>query len=251
MTIPDDIRQWRKERRAELLSRRVAVTADLHRKWNDAITELLLEGFPVLQRLVVGCYWPFQGEFDPRFVIRRLREGGARAALPVVVKKNAPLEFREWWPGARIRMTGGAIDLPIPEGTEVLKPGALIIPPIGFDSRGYRLGYGGGYFDRTLAATVPHPLKIGVAFELSRVPTIHPQPHDVPMDFIVTEAGIHYVSEDGLELIPDRSKVIELAADIARERDLVARGGHDQTLRQARSRTRAAAQHSSPPCYTH
>ena len=80
--------------------------------------------------------------------------------------------------------------MPIPQ-TEAVVPDVLLMPPVGFDADGYRLGYGGGFFDRTLAAAAPHPLKIGLAREASRIDTIHPQPHDVPMDFVVTERGIH------------------------------------------------------------
>lgn len=249
MTMPDSIKQWRKEQRTELLARRVAVATDQRRAWTEAITASLLEGFPFLNRLVLGCYWPFQGEFDPRFAIHRLRESGARAALPVVLQKSAPLQFREWWPG--VSTTRGVFNLPIPDSTEVLTPQALLIPPIGFDSRGYRLGYGGGYFDRTLATMAPQPLKIGVAFELSRISTIQPQPHDIPMDFIVTEIGIHFVGQTGLELITDRARVAKLASGIAAERNHIAREGDHQVRGQAGRNTRAAQQYSSPPCYAH
>ena len=112
--------------------------------------------------------------------------------------RDTPLVFREWWPG--VAMTPGVFDLPVPDDTNVVQPHALLIPPVGFDAHGFRLGYGGGFFDRTLAACTVQPLKIGVGFELSRLPTIQPQSFDVPMDFIVTEAGIHVV-EDGLRLI--------------------------------------------------
>ena len=166
-----------------------------------AVTALLLRGFPLLHEATVGFYWPFKGEFDPRFVIHRLRQQGARVALPVVLQKNAPLEFREWWPG--VAMARGVFDLPIPHGTEVLQPGALLIPPVGFDAQGYRLGYGGGYFDRTLAAmSSPQPLKIALGFELSRIATIRPQPHDIAMDFVVTELGIYQAGENGLQAAP-------------------------------------------------
>ncbi len=161
-----------------------------------AITRLLLDGLPCLQGMVVGGYWPFKAEFDPRPAMHCLRRSGATLALPEVVEKDAPLQFREWWPGAPMRP--GVLGLPVPDGTQRLTPQALLIPPLGFDAMGYRLGLGGGYFDRTLAAMDPQPLKIGVGFELSRLQTIHPQPHDVPMDFIVTEAGIHRVGADGL-----------------------------------------------------
>jgi 5-formyltetrahydrofolate cyclo-ligase len=250
MTMPDRIKQWRKEQRSELLARRVAVARGQQRTWTEAITASLLEGFPILQSSVVGFYWPFQGEFDPRFAIRRVREAGARAALPVVLQKAAPLQFREWWPG--VSTTKGVFNLPVPDGSEVLTPQALLIPPIGFDLHGYRLGYGGGYFDRTLAAMTPQPLKIGVAFELSRMRTIQPQAHDIPMDFIVTEAGIHYVGPAGLELITDRARILELVGAIVAERKHVARAGGHQPCKQDASGPWAARQDRFPSfsrCY--
>jgi 5,10-methenyltetrahydrofolate synthetase len=197
MGTPTEIKEWRRAERARLVALRTAVTEADHRHWSAAITAALIDGFPQINRMTIGLYWPFKGEFDTRYAIHHWRTRGARAALPVVVEKAAPLEFREWWPGAP--MTKGVYDLPIPEGTAVVVPQALLIPPIGFDARGYRLGYGGGYFDRTLAALDPKPLRIGVAFEISRIATIHPQPHDIPMDFIVTEAGIHRMTAEGLQ----------------------------------------------------
>lgn len=214
MAIPEELRQWRKAQRDELLARRIAASGADRQRWNEAITRLLVDSFALLQHMVVSFYWPFKGELDPRFAIRTLRDRGARAALPVVVRTSAPLEFREWWPGVRTRP--GVFDLPVPEGTPVLDPEALLVPPIGFDSLGYRLGYGGGYFDRTLAARSPQPLKIGVAFELSRIATIRPQPHDIPMDFIVTEAGVHGVGKNSLEIITDPREVNERAKALVR-----------------------------------
>jgi len=161
------------------------------------MTRHLLEAFDVPSEAIVGYCWPYRGEFDPRYAIRHWRERGVTAALPEVVEKKAPLQFRKWWPGAPMRP--GVYDIPVPEGTEILVPDIAIVPMNGYDSCGFRLGYGGGFFDRTLAAHEPQPLKIGVAFELSRIPTIGPQPHDIPMDYIVTEAGIHRVNEGRLE----------------------------------------------------
>lgn len=228
MTIPEDIPQWRKAMRAGLLAKRAAVPQRLHREWTAVMTQRLVAGFPMLQRMTVGFYWPFQGEFDPRFAIRQFRLGGAVAALPVVVQKRAPLQFREWWPGVA---TGkGVFDLPVPEGTRVVVPQALLMPPVGFDEQGYRLGYGAGYFDRTLAVMTPQPLKIGVAFELSRLATIHPQSHDIPLDFIVTEVGIYRVVPAGLQLIEDPDRAAELAAQLVNLRN-------------------PAAEFASPPCY--
>lgn len=228
MENAEDIKLWRKARRNELLARRAAVPREQHQAWTAAMTEHLVAGFPLLQRMIVSFYWPFQGEFDPRFAIRRFREGGAVAALPVVMEKRAPLQFREWWPG--VATSKGVFDLPVPEGTRVVVPQALLIPPVGFDGRGYRLGYGGGYFDRTLAAMTPQPLKIGVAFELSRLDTIHPQEHDIPLDFFVTERCTYRNTPEGLEAISDPARVAELAT----------------TLLSARQ---PAGEYASPPCY--
>ena len=153
MGMSEECKQWRKERRAELLSRRRAITDAERSQWNASITRLLIEGFPFLRSMTLGFYWPFQGEFDPRFATRHFRKHSATTALPVVVQKGAPLQFREWYPGAIV--VKGVFDLPMPSETRVVRPQALLIPPVGFDAQGYRLGYGGGYFDRTLAALTP------------------------------------------------------------------------------------------------
>ena len=193
------IRDWRKEQRAALIARRMAVPPGTLRQWNEAITELIASAFPMLAVMTVGFCWPFKNEFDARFVIRRFRDRGAVAALPAVVAKASPLQFRTWWPGAP--MTPGVYAIPVPDGTELVVPDAAIVPMNGFDEQGYRLGYGGGYFDRTLAATQPRPLAIGVGFELARMPTIQPQAHDVAMDFVVTEAGLHAAAGGRLERV--------------------------------------------------
>ncbi len=218
MALPSELTAWRKAERARLLDQRTAISREQHAAWNETITETLLQGFPRLASMVVSFYWPFKGEFDPRFAIHGWRSQGARVALPVVLEKKAPLQFRQWWPG--VKTSAGVYDLPIPEGTAIVLPDAALIPPIGFDSRGYRLGYGGGYFDRTLASLSPQPLKIGVAYELSRIDTIRPQPHDIPMDFIVTEAGIHLVRGSSLEHATDLGEVHQRLAALTRERGL-------------------------------
>lgn len=216
MDQPSDLAFWRKQLRTGLLAQRMAVPSGAHRAWSASITTTLLAAFPLLRRMAIGFYWPIKGEFDPRFALRTLRDAGAIGALPVVIRKAAPLQFRQWWPGAPV--TRGVYDLPIPQGTPIVEPGAVLVPPIGFDARGYRLGYGGGFFDRTLAAMAPQPLKIGVAFELSRIATIHPQWHDIPLDFIVTEAGVHRVTDAGLERIESPSAVSALAERIVADR---------------------------------
>jgi 5,10-methenyltetrahydrofolate synthetase len=216
MNQPADLSAWRKIKRAELLAAREAIALDVRRSRNETITQLLNAAFDVLAGSCIGFCWPFKGEPDPRFFLHAMRSRGSRSALPVVVAKKKPLEFREWWPGAPT--TPGVFDLPIPQGTEILRPHALLVPPVGFDTQGYRLGYGGAFFDITLAAMTPQPLKIGVAFEVSRIPTIYPQPHDIAMDFIVTENGVAQVQGGRLVAMSDPAEVRTIAAQLLRER---------------------------------
>jgi 5,10-methenyltetrahydrofolate synthetase len=207
---------WRKQERTRLIAARLAISVADHARWSRTITEHLVQGFPQLNTMAIGFYWPFQGECDPRHAIHHFRQAGARAALPVVTGKGMPLTFREWWPG--VAMSRGALDIPVPDATAVLQPQALLMPPVGFDGAGYRLGYGGGYFDRTLVAMTPQPLKIGLAFEVSRMPTIHPRPFDIPMDCVVTELGIHCQSEGALRLVTD-IECVGLVSRMIRDRD--------------------------------
>ena len=127
--------------------------------------------------------------------MRALHREGTCLALPVVEEKARPLLFRPWQPATRL--APGIWNIPVPAEGRPVRPDALLVPLVGFDGEGYRLGHGGGYYDRTLAAMAPRPLAIGVGFAASRLPTIHPQPHDVPMDLIVTEEGVAPVSASG------------------------------------------------------
>lgn len=196
MPLSPALNEWRREQRADLLARRMAIAPVRRKAMNDRLTDLLLAAFPLGAPLVVGAYWPFKAEFDPRFALRHWRLHGARTALPVVRAKAQPLEFRLWWPGARTEP--GVFQLPVPVEGEVVRPDVVLMPPVGFDQQGYRLGYGGGFYDRTLASLSPQPVKIGVAFGVSSIPTIDPQPHDVPMDFVCTEDGIRAVQDHTL-----------------------------------------------------
>ena len=107
--------------------------------------------------------------------------------LSVVIDKHGPLEYRTWRPGENL--ISGVWDIPIPEKREIVIPTMVLAPLVGFDRSSYRLGYGGGYFDRTLAALRPQPFAIGVGYEFQQLETIYPQPFDMPMDLIVTETG--------------------------------------------------------------
>lgn len=213
----DEIRAWRKARRSELVTRRSQVPEAERRRWNERLTQRLLGAFALSDDSVVGFCWPFQGEFDARFAVRTWRDQGATAALPEVVQPKAPLQFRRWWPGAPMR--AGVYDIPVPDGTEVLVPDVAIVPMNAFDERGYRLGYGGGFFDRTLEGCGGRMVAIGVSYEMLRVPTIYPQPHDVPMDFVVTEAAIYTGGGEALAAV-DPASASERFQRLMREREL-------------------------------
>jgi 5,10-methenyltetrahydrofolate synthetase len=184
-----EITAWRKERRAELITRRAALDPQVRAAATQSVTRLLIEGFAISAGTVVAFCWPYKGELDARFAMRHWRERGAVAALPEVVGRESPLRFRRWWPGAL--MKSGVMGIPVPDRTEIVVPDIALVPMVGWDDRGYRLGYGGGYFDATLAALMPRPVAIGLSQELFRLETIFPVAHDIAMDFVVTEAAIY------------------------------------------------------------
>jgi 5,10-methenyltetrahydrofolate synthetase len=200
--------------RAELIAQREGVAPPRRRAVDAGINELLEQTFTWLAGRVVAFCWPYRGEVDVRVAIRRFRDRGAVAALPEVQGRGRPLRFRRWWPG--VAMVPGALGIPAPVGTDLVIPDEAFVPLVGFDGAGYRLGYGAGYFDRTLAALARKPLTVGVGTEAARLPTIHPQPHDVPMDVIVTEAGVHAVVDGTLVATPATAAAGEAAALLAR-----------------------------------
>jgi 5-formyltetrahydrofolate cyclo-ligase len=160
------------------------------RLWGNEIEAKLRALFVERPVTTLGVYWPFQAEFDPRALIDWVIAQGFAVALPAVVDKKGPLEYRAWRPGEAL--IDGVWNIPIPEVRKVVLPQAVLAPLVGFDRQCYRLGYGGGYFDRTLAALAPRPRAIGVGFEMSQMETIFPQSFDIPMDVIVTEARIRH-----------------------------------------------------------
>ena len=183
------VRQWRRGERERLLALRQGLPAPERRQCSeriDAELRRLLDERPG----ILGVYWPFRAEFDPRPLVDWAVAGGRIVALPVVVDRKGPLEYRTWRPGEPL--VDGVWHIPVPERREVVVPAMVLAPLVGFDPACYRLGYGGGYFDRTLATLAPRPLAIGVGFSRQAIATIHPQPFDVPMDVIVTEAGARW-----------------------------------------------------------
>lgn len=184
----DEIRLWRRQQRQRLIDERMAMPVSLRLEQGETAKQHLIEAVDIAAHRTLGIYWPMRGEMDVRDIARAHVEAGGIAALPVVVERNAAVEFWRWWPG--MKMDKGIWDIPIPAGRELVHPDLLIVPLVGFDSGCYRLGYGGGYYDRTIAAANPRPLCLGLGFSVAALPGIFPQPHDIPMQMIVTERGV-------------------------------------------------------------
>jgi 5,10-methenyltetrahydrofolate synthetase len=188
-TVPssgwNDIRRWREAERKRHLAERLALTPDDRQERSGRIASRLDSTIGKIGGRIVGVYWPIRGEPDLRNWGIRVIERGGRIALPVVVRKGWPLEYRIWMPGDPLER--GVWNILVPRCGPSVQPDIVIAPVVGFDEAHYRLGYGGGYFDRTLAIMPRKPLAIGVGYAQSRITTIYPQPHDIPMDVIVTD----------------------------------------------------------------
>ncbi|MBI3157962.1 MAG: 5-formyltetrahydrofolate cyclo-ligase [Burkholderiales bacterium] len=141
----------------------------------------------------IGAYWPIKGEFDTLPALYRWSEADAarRIGLPVVDRATRQLRFHVWYPGCA--MEEDAYGIPKPKDTEAFDPQMLLVPCVGFGPGGMRLGYGGGFYDRTLAALQPRPFTVGLAFAHGFIPWLLPEPHDVPLDAILTEEGVHWM----------------------------------------------------------
>jgi 5-formyltetrahydrofolate cyclo-ligase len=145
---------------------------------------------------VIGAYWPIKGEFDPLPALHRWKEDGElldepqprRIGLPVVDKVHQTLKFHAWFPGCP--MEEDAYGIPKPKDTEVIVPTLLFVPCVGYAPGGYRLGYGGGFYDRTLAKLQPPPYTVGLGFAHGFIPDWEPEPHDVPLDALLNELGV-------------------------------------------------------------
>ena len=193
-----DVARWRRAERARLRAERQAISVEVRRAAGEALAghlrDLLATRFGGAQGRVFSAYWPIKGEPNLRPLMAELHISGVTVALPVVEVKAAPLVFRRWTPEAQLVRGDWNIPVPPPEA-DALIPDITLAPLMGWDGDGYRLGYGGGYFDRTLAAQFPRPFTIGIGFQSARLATIYPQPHDIPLDVILTEAGVQGVRE--------------------------------------------------------
>ena len=187
---------FRADLRRTRIAARQAIAAERHAQLSAALDDHLTRLLASRQPGVLAFCWPIRAEFDCRPLAQRLMDRGWRICVPTVVKADAPMTFRAW--AADSAMTVDRHGIPIPADGAVLIPDVVLLPLVAFDARGFRLGYGGGYFDRTLAGIAPRPLAVGVGFELARVDSIRPQAHDIPLDAVVTEAGVDFFNTSSL-----------------------------------------------------
>lgn len=140
----------------------------------------------------IGAYQPIKGEFDPLPALYRWTEGAPegvvrRIGLPVADRATGQLRFHIWYPGCEMELD--AYDIPKPKGTEEFAPAVLVVPCLGFGPGGVRLGYGGGFFERTLQSITPRPVTVGVCFTHGFLPFLRPSAKDFPLDAMLTEDG--------------------------------------------------------------
>ncbi|WJF90496.1 5-formyltetrahydrofolate cyclo-ligase [Paraburkholderia bonniea] len=177
-------------RQALLKARQQSATDPL---CNAALNRHVLDALKRFTPSCVGAYWPLSGEFNLRgaLAIWLALDPERRIGLPVIEAHRAPLKFHRWTPDMVMRP--GYHDIPEPTSGQPVIPDLLFVPCVGFDTAGYRLGYGGGFYDRTLAAWPgdTRPLTIGLAYESGRLTQLPRQPHDIPLDSVLTETGWH------------------------------------------------------------
>lgn len=193
-----DVARWRRVERVRLRAARDALSVADRQAAGFALSahlrHLLAQQLSGAVGLTLSAYWPIKGELDLRDLMADLHGRGVTLALPVVEVKAAPMVFRRWMPG--MAMMRGDWNIPVPPpDAETLTPDIALAPLVGWDGAGFRLGYGGGYFDRTLAALSPRPFTIGIGLHSARLATIFPQPHDIALDVILTEAGVQFRRE--------------------------------------------------------
>jgi len=197
--ISPELSAWRKSERARLLRERSGLAEDVLADWRSRIDIHIERAFPDLVHGVLAFCWPYKNEYDVRHLAAALRRRGATTAMPVVVAPKTPLIFREWHPG--VKLADGPLGIPYPVDSREVRPDHVLLPMLGWDGDGYRLGYGGGFFDRTLAPLARRPRVIGVTYEQAYLKTIRPQPHDIPVDFVVTERGVYRREPEGLKFL--------------------------------------------------
>jgi 5-formyltetrahydrofolate cyclo-ligase len=141
----------------------------------------------------IGAYSPIKGEFDPLPALYRWTEAASEPeeriiGLPVMDRTTEALEFHMWFPGCP--MEPDAFDIPKPKGTPVFRPELLLLPCLGYGPGGVRMGYGGGFYRRTLETLRPRPIAVGVGYSLGFLPLLRQGVQDLQLDAMLTEDGV-------------------------------------------------------------
>jgi len=183
------------------LTRRAALDAAARERAAEAAALHALDWLGEVRGEIVSVFTPIGHEISTEPLVRRLRDAGAEIALPVVVEPGKPLIFRLWEPGTELVPSAGPGRFTIPappETAPAVAPDVLVVPLAGFDSSGNRLGYGAGFYDRTLSLLrgVKRIEAIGYAFAVQELPAVPAEPHDERLDAIATDAGIVRPVED-------------------------------------------------------
>ena len=186
---PDDAA--RDAQRRKLIAARLALPDRLERAVElQSVLRAWLAG---RRETAIGAYWPIKGEFDPLPALYRWSEGGVdgsprRIGLPVADRETGSLRFHVWYPGCP--MEQDAYDIPKPKDTDEFKPAMLVVPCLGFGPGGVRLGYGGGFFERTLASLQPRAVTVGVSYGHGFLPFLRLGPREIQLDALLTEDGV-------------------------------------------------------------
>lgn len=170
--------------RRTLLSKRSALAANQRAFFDRRLGDKILQWWRTEKPASLGVYWPMRGEPDIHQAYAELNAAGVQLALPLIVGDNVPLQFVEWTPGEALRKDRLGTDIPVADNP-LIQPQALLIPCLGFNADCFRLGYGGGFYDRTLAAE-PRPRTLGVAYAFGEV-DFASEVYDVALDAVVTE----------------------------------------------------------------
>ena len=195
MTHHSPIKELKKKLRLDALGRRDALTTEARIEGSMRIADIGLASFALEADAIVSGFWPIRSEVDLRPLLFGLHERGARLCLPVIIDKQTIL-FRELVRGAPMVETGFGTAGP-PAEAAVLDPTFMLVPLAAFDARGHRIGYGAGYYDRAIARLEDkglNPRLVGVAFDCQEVEIVPDEPHDMPLEAILTESGLRSIN---------------------------------------------------------
>ena len=190
-TTPSSPDPTREALRTKLVAARLALPDRLERAVQlQSVLRVWLAG---RRENTIGAYWPIKGEFDPLPALYRWSEGGVdgsprRIGLPVADRETGSLRFHVWFPGCP--MEQDAYDIPKPKDTDEFTPAMLVVPCLGFGPGGVRLGYGGGFFERTLESLQPRAVTVGVSYGHGFLPFLRLGPREIQLDALLTEDGV-------------------------------------------------------------